>query len=102
MACVKPLEQFNFEAERHSAQEIPPAPAAGDGVISLPLDMEWVCGPAYVWARWASAVVWGGAVITVVFAYFFYQRADWWENGAFSDIWQHLFNTATGVIITSA
>jgi len=102
MACVKPLDQFDWEATRYSGQEIPPKPASDDGVISLPLEMEWVSGPAYVWARQATAAVWGGAAVTITFAFLFYKRADWWDLGPLSDFWQHLANTVTAVIIVTA
>jgi hypothetical protein len=99
MACVKPLDQFNFEAERYPEQELPPAPASDEGVICFPLEMEWVSGPAYMWAWGAALLVWVGAFATVTFAFCFYHRADWWKNGVFSDFWQHVANTLVVVII---
>jgi len=99
MACVKPLAQFDWEATRYPADENPTAPASDEGAISFPLHMEWVSGPAYVWARKATAVVWGGAVITVTFTFFFYRRVDWFEHGPFPNFGQHLANTVTFVII---
>merc|ERR1712129_638852 len=103
MACVKPLHQFNWEATRHPAQQIPEVHADEvDGVISCPLDMAWVSGPAYMWAWRATGVVWAGAFATVTFSWCFYKRADWWENGSLSDFWQHLANTGVAVIMASA
>jgi len=64
--------------------------------------MEWVSGPAYVWTWLATAAIWGGAAVTVIFAFFFYNRADWWKHGVWSDFWQHLANTITAIIILAA
>jgi hypothetical protein len=103
MACVKPLHQFDWEATRHPAQQIPEVHADEvDGVISCPLDMEWVSGPAYMWAWRATGVVWAGAFATVTFSWCFYKRADWWENGPLSDVLQHLANSFVAVIMASA
>jgi len=102
MACVKPVVQFDWEAERHLPEgEIPYYPEDDAAVISFPVDMEWVSGPAYLWTWRAAAVLWSGAVFTVSLSYLFYARAGWWEHGLLTDFWQHVANTFIALVIVS-
>jgi len=101
MACVKPVVQFNWEAERSDEEPLQHDSTDDDGVLSIPLEMEWVSGPAYIWARRAN-VVWVGAGVMLVFSAFLYKRASWWEQGVFTDWQQHFYNTLAMLVCVIA
>jgi len=97
MACVKPKIQFDWESVRFEEESLP-QDLDDDGVLSFPLEMELVSGPAYIWAR-RGTVVWVGALVMLVFSAFFYHRARWWEEGILTDWQQHLYNTTVGLVV---
>jgi len=96
MACVKPSVQFDWESVRFD-QEPSPLDSAelNEGVLSFPLEMEWVSGPAYLWAC-RGTVVWLGAGITLIFSAFFYHTAE------LTDWRQHVNNSMVGLIIAAS